>query len=131
MNRLPHLLAAAAVLTLAGTPVLAANPGQDAAMQTLARASGCLACHRVDADAKAEGGLAPIGPSWREVAAKYQGRKDAQDKLTQTVMAGSNPYQSHWAGKVSGLAMPPNAVVIKEADASRLVRWILALDAAR
>ena len=42
-------------------------------------------------------------------------------------MSGSNPYESHWKGKVSGLAMPPNAVAIKEAEAKQLVRWILAL----
>ena len=52
-------------------------------------------------------------------------------KLTQTVMAGSNPYKSHWKDKVSGLAMPPNAVAIKAADARALVKWILALDAAK
>ena len=44
-----------------------------------------------------------------------------------TVMAGSNPYESHWKGKVSGLAMPPNKVAITEADASKLVSWILQL----
>jgi hypothetical protein len=44
-------------------------------------------------------------------------------------MKGSNPYDSHWKGQASGLAMPPNAVAIKEADAKRLVGWILALEA--
>ena len=51
----------------------------------------------------------------------------AQDQLTRTVMTGSNPYSSHWKGKVSGLAMPPNAVAISQADASKLVGWILNL----
>lgn len=41
---------------------------------------------------------------------------------------GSNPYASHWKGKVSGLAMPPNAVAVTQAQAHELVRWILALD---
>lgn len=53
----------------------------------------------------------------------------AQDQLTRTVMTGSNPYSSHWKGKVSGLAIPPNEVAIKEADARQLVGWILKLDA--
>ena len=35
--------------------------------------------------------------------------------------------RAHWRGQVAGKAMPPNAVVISEADARRLVRWILAL----
>jgi len=74
--------------------------------------------------------MAQIGPSWREVSAKYKGQKDAQAKLTHAVLTGSNPYDSHWKGKVSGLAMPPNAVAIKEADAKKLVGWILTLDAA-
>ena len=43
------------------------------------------------------------------------------------MLKGSNPYDSHWKGKASGLAMPPNAVAIKEADARDLVKWILAL----
>ena len=49
------------------------------------------------------------------------------DTLTQIVLKGSNPYDSHWKGKASGLAMPPNAVAIKETDARDLVKWILAL----
>ena len=65
------------------------------------------------------------------MAAKYKAQKGAADQLTATVMKGSNPYESHWKGKVSGLAMPPNAVAIQQADAKQLVGWILALDAAK
>jgi cytochrome c len=83
------------------------------------------------AHGKGPDGLPPIGPAWREVSAKYRGQKDAAAKLTHTVLAGSNPYQSHWTGKVSGLAMPPNAVAIKEADAKALVKWILSLEAGK
>ena len=122
----PLLLAALAAAT---SPVLAA--GADDAMLKLANSSGCMSCHHVEPGAKGPDGLAPIGPAWRDVAAKYKGQKGAQDKLTQTVMAGSNPYESHWKGKVSGLAMPPNAVAIKPADAKQLVHWILSLDAAK
>ena len=100
----------------------------DDAMLKLANASGCLTCHHVEPGAKGPDGLAPIGPAWRDVAAKYAGVKGAADTLTRTVMTGSNPYASHWKGKVSGLAMPPNEVAIKEADARKLVSWILTLD---
>ena len=55
----------------------------------------------------------------------------AAAQLTHTVMAGSNPYESHWKGKVSGLAMPPNKMAITEADAAKVVGWILSLDAGR
>lgn len=103
----------------------------DKAMQKLANSSGCLTCHQIEPGAKGPDGMAPIGPAWRDVAAQYKGQKGVDAKLTQTVMAGSNPYESHWKGKVSGLAMPPNAVAIKAADARALVKWILALDAAK
>jgi cytochrome c len=98
-------------------------------MEPFARNAGCFACHHIDAGAKGPNGLPPIGPAWRDVANKYRGNPDAEDALTHTVMTGSNPYASHWKGKVSGLAMPPNAAVISETDARRLVHWILALPA--
>ena len=68
-----------------------------------------------------------IGPAWRDVSNKYAGQRGAEDSLTLTVLGGSNPYASHWKGKVSGLAMPPNQVAISEPDARQLVKWILAL----
>lgn len=122
-HRIAFVLAAA---TLA-SPAWSAN---DAEMTKLANSSGCLTCHAIDAGAKGPDGMAPIGPPWRDVAAKYKGRKDAAQTLTHVVMTGSNPYESHWKGKVSGLAMPPNAVAIKETDAKKLVNWILALEPA-
>jgi cytochrome c len=100
----------------------------DGAMLKLASSSGCLTCHHIEAGAKGPDGLAPVGPAWRDVAVKYQGKQGAADELTRTVMTGSNPYASHWKGKVSGLAMPPNEVAISQADARQLVGWILALD---
>lgn len=115
-------------LLAAAMNAIADGPGpQDKAMD-LARSSGCLACHHIDPGAKGPEGLPPVGPAWRDVAQKYKGRSGALDELTRTVMKGSNPYDSHWKGKASGLAMPPNAVAIKEPDARELVRWILALE---
>lgn len=119
------------VFTLAAmTLASAAWSANDAEMTKLAGSSGCLTCHAIESGAKGPDGMAPIGPPWRDVAAKYKGRKGASETLTHVVMAGSSPYESHWKGKVSGLAMPPNAVAIKEADAKKLVGWILALEPA-
>ncbi|MFM2120224.1 MAG: hypothetical protein RL722_1692 [Pseudomonadota bacterium] len=128
-----HPLAARAALALAGLALAGtalAGP-QDDKMLRLANFSGCLICHHVEPGAKGPDGLAPIGPAWRDVAGKYRGDKTAADRLTQTVLKGSNPYESHWKGQASGLAMPPNAVAIKEADAKDLVKWILALPATK
>jgi len=116
------------VMSLATSGVLAEGRPRDAVMVDLARYSGCLTCHQIDPGGKGPNGLPPVGPAWRDVAQKYKGQADALDELTRTVMKGSNPYESHWKGKASGLAMPPNAVAIREPDARELVRWILSLD---
>jgi len=113
-------------LCLALLPLAA--PAADDAMSQLALKSGCMTCHHVDPGAKGPNGLPPIGPSWRDVSAKYANVAGAAESLTRTVMSGSSPYASHWKGQVSGLAMPPNAVAITEPDARKLVGWILALD---
>lgn len=113
---------------LAASTAAWADPAHDKAMLALATHSGCMTCHHIEGDAKGPDGLAPVGPNWSAVAAKYKGVKGAEKQLTHIVMTGSNPYASHWKGKVSGLAMPPNEVAIKEADARTLVRWILKLD---
>ena len=113
-------------LVLLTAPAWAA-PADEAALK-LATGSGCMTCHHIEPGAKGPNGLPPIGPAWRDVAAKYKSVKGAQQQLTATVLAGSSPYESHWKDKVSGLAMPPNKVAISSADAAQLVSWILALD---
>ncbi len=120
------LVTATALCGLALT-VQAGDPREDQAMLKLASDSGCLTCHGVGADKPGPGGLAPIGPSWAKVAAQYAGKPGAAEFLTKVVLEGSNPYSSVWQGKISGIAMPPNAVAISETDARKLVYWILAI----
>lgn len=116
------------LLLLAAAPAAwATDSAKTTAMLKLAASAGCVACHQVEPGGKGPEGLAPIGPAWKDVAAKYKGQAGAEKQLTHTVLTGSNPYQSHWKGQVSGLAMPPNAVAIKRGDAKQLVRWILSL----
>ena len=119
-------LIAVPLLALLGGAAWADDKSQDP-MLTMAAKAGCVTCHQVEPGGKGPDGLAPVGPAWKDVAAKYKGQKGASAQLTKTVMAGSNPYDSHWKGKVSGLAMPPNKVAIGEADAKKLVGWILKL----
>ena len=125
MKTRTQALAAAIALLASGAAL--ADKAKDDAMLARATKSGCMTCHHIEPGAKGPEGLPPIGPAWKDVSAKYKGDKKALDTLTQTVLKGSNPYDSHWKGKASGLAMPPNAVAIKEADARDLVKWILAL----
>jgi len=92
------------VAAAAAAPVAAgANPEQ------LLQKFGCLACHAVDKKV--------IGPSYKEVAAKYAGDKNALDALAKKVKAGG---QGVW-GQVP---MPPNPQV-SDADLQAMVKYIL------
>jgi cytochrome c551/c552/cytochrome c5 len=99
------------------TTLAAANPGSDPQKQDrgltpqeLARTKACLACHGVDKRL--------VGPSFKEVAARYKGQADAESQLLQKLRRGSS-------GTWGPLAMPPNPD-LAEADARALLRWILA-----
>ena len=123
MNALRNVLRLAALALFATS----ASAAVDDDMKSLASKSGCLTCHSIESGAPGPNGMAPIGPAWQDVAKMYQGKPGADVFLTRVVLEGSNPYGSHWKDKVSGLAMPPNKVAIKEADAKKLVKWILTL----
>jgi cytochrome c len=118
---------AGAMLLAAAAPTWATPAEYEAAMQKLATDSGCMACHTVLPAPKRADGLPPIAPAWRDVAVKYRDDPGAANRLVRTVMTGSNPKARHWAGKVGPVNMPPNAVAVSEADARRLVNWILVL----
>lgn len=113
---------------LLGSSLAQADAKKDTDMLKLASTSGCMTCHSIEAGKPGPDGMKPIGPPWQEVAKQYKGKPGATEFLTRVVLEGSNPYSSHWKGKVSGLSMPPNAVAITEGNARRLVDWILALD---
>ena len=117
----------AAALLIVVTPARANKAEYDAAMLKLATSSGCMACHSILPLPKRADGLPPIAPAWRDIAVKYRDDPGASDRLTRTVMTGSDPYSRHWAGKVSTVAMPPSAVVVTDAEARVLVNWILVL----
>lgn len=122
--RLPHLFA---TLLLTGTAVCNAQQASvnEAAKKTAANA-GCFTCHTI-AHVDHKDGKLPVGPAWADVANQYAGKPGAAEFLTRVVLEGSNPYASHWKNQAAGIAMPPNAVAISEADARQLVYWILSL----
>ncbi|OGB00875.1 MAG: cytochrome C' [Burkholderiales bacterium RIFCSPHIGHO2_12_FULL_61_11] len=77
----------------------------------LATAKNCMACHAVDKKL--------VGPSYKDVAAKYAGQKDAVDKLAVKVMKGG-------AGVWGPVPMPANTQVTPD-EAKKLVAWVLSL----
>jgi cytochrome c len=75
----------------------------------LAKAKNCMACHAVANKV--------VGPAYKDVAAKYAGQKDAEDKLVQKVLKGGS-------GVWGAIPMPANPQV-SEAEAHTLVKWVL------
>jgi cytochrome c len=124
MQLLPSALA---VLWIAATTARATPAENDAAMLRLAARSGCMDCHSIVPAPRRADGLPPIAPAWRDIAIKYRDDPGAADRLTRTVMTGSNPDSRHWVGKVSVANMSPNADAVSQADARMLVNWILVL----
>ena len=74
----------------------------------LAAKKNCLACHAVDKKV--------VGPSYKEVAAKYAGQKDAAAKLAEKIQKGS-------VGVWGQVPMPANPVTPDEAK--QLATWVL------
>ncbi len=118
---------AAAALALAALPAHATPAEYGEAMFRLATERGCLHCHTLQPAPRRADGLPPIAPAWMEIAIRYRDDPRASERLTRTVMTGSNPTARHWAGKVSPAEMPPNATVVSEREARALVNWILIL----
>ena len=94
---------------LSAAALLSAGAAQ--ADEALAKAKNCLACHQIDKKI--------VGPSYKEVAKKYAGQKDAEAKLAAKVIKGGS-------GVWGPVPMPPNATV-KPDEATKLVKWILSL----
>ena len=76
----------------------------------LATSKNCMACHTVDKKV--------VGPAYKDVAAKYKGDKTAADKLATKIIKGGS-------GAWGAIPMPANPQV-SEADAKKLVAWVLA-----
>lgn len=79
------------------------------ASEELAKKHACFACHTLDKKM--------VGPSYKDVAAKYRNDKAAPAKLAEKVKNGS---QGAWGN----VPMPPNTTV-PDADVNALVKWIL------
>ena len=80
-----------------------AAAGISNAQEALAKSSGCLNCHAVDSK--------KIGPSYKEIAAKYKGKPDAESTLI---------------AKISGGTDHPKVKASPD-DVKSLVKWVLSL----
>ncbi len=82
-------------------------PSASAGAQALATKHLCLTCHAIENKV--------VGPSFRDVTKKYQGRADIVDYLTGKIRAGSG-------GLWGPIPMPPQP--LSDADARTLAQWL-------
>jgi len=101
------------LLWMTGVAALALSSSAFAS-EAIATKAGCLACHTVDKKL--------VGPSYKDIAAKYKGQADAPAKLADKVRKGGVGV---WGPPP--IPMPPNSVEkISDADLNTVVQWILA-----
>lgn len=86
-----------------------ARPAAAAGGLALAQRSGCVACHDVESKR--------LGPSFRELAARYKGDGGAPERLASKVRSGG---QGAWGP----IPMPPQPQ-LAEQDLAALVKWML------
>lgn len=99
-----------ATLALPVLAVLLAAPAAWASPE-LAQKRACLACHSADKKI--------VGPSYKDIAAKYAGQKDAADKLAEKIVKGG-------VGVWGQVPMPANPSV-SPAEAKQLATWVLGI----
>ncbi len=99
-------------------PATAPSQGQSGALdmdagKALAKSSGCFACHQIE--------VKRSGPTWQDVAKKYQGNADARKILVEQIKKGGV------AGWQMGV-MPPYSPRVPDADIEKLADFIIALN---
>lgn len=77
----------------------------------LAQSNGCFNCHEIAAES--------FCPRWKDVAAKYRGRTEAEKYLADKIGNGGS-------GVWGALVMPPHPQIGAE-DRSKLARFVLSL----
>lgn len=97
-----------ALLIMAAMAAISAPAMAD---EALAKSKNCMACHAIDKKL--------VGPAYKEVAKKYAGNPKALEMLTAKVMKGGS-------GVWGAIPMPANTQV-NEAEAKKLVAWVLSL----
>lgn len=109
MNRIMKIAHAIAAVVVGATLAAPAFANAD-----LAKSKNCMNCHGIDKR------LVPNGPfpSYKEVAAKYAGKKDAEAMLAKKIITGGK-------GSFGEMVMPPNNVT--EAEAKTLAKWVLSI----
>lgn len=86
----------------------------------LAKAKGCFECHKTNGDS--------IGPSFHDIAKRFQGLENARPMLVRVVTKGTGikGVPHHWGTR----KMPPATfrAPVSEQDAEQLIDYVLATE---
>lgn len=96
-------------ISVAATPAPAAAPSGAAAALALLKKNSCTACHSMDQKL--------VGPGFKQVAAKYAGRGDAEAYLAAKIKSGG---QGVWG------PIPMPAQPLSDAELKTLAAWLAA-----
>lgn len=104
----PGVRPAASAAVAAVTGAAAGGGAAESSALELAKAQACTACHGVNSKI--------VGPGFNEIAAKYQGRSDAEAYLAQKIRTGGS-------GVWGAVPMPAQAQ-LSDGEVQSLARWI-------
>lgn len=104
------ILGGASVPALAASAVSPVSPVSAADGTAIAGRNACMGCHTVDRKL--------VGPSFKDIAAKYKGDGGAQAKLEKKVRDGGSG--------VWGAIPMPSHPAMSAADIHTVVAWVLA-----
>lgn len=96
------------IATVLAVSVVLSSAVFAAPVNDLLKAKNCMACHSVDKKI--------VGPSYKDIAAKYKTNKDAVSLLATKIQKGGS-------GGWGAVPMPPNAVTA--AEAKLLATWVM------
>ena len=113
-----RFIAPASIAAAVATSLLILAPAAQAAdadaAQALARQNNCFRCHSVD--------KAKDGPAWKDVAAKYKGKADAQQRLFTHLTTGEKAKFADGHEEEHKIIKSPDPAKTKN-----LIDWILSL----
>lgn len=104
--RRPQWALLIAVVAVCGSVL---SPTRAVASQALAQKYACVACHQP--------ATRTVGPSWKEIGARYGADQGAATRLAASIKAGSS-------GKWGAMPMPPQ-MQVSDADAETLAQWLV------
>lgn len=102
--KIRYLIAVTAALSVSAAAFAADNG------EALFKKSGCDSCHTI--------AFKSVGPSLKDIAAKYKGDKEALSRLEKKVRIGGS-------GAFGSMPMPATAKSVNDNDIKTIVTWVL------